>query len=119
MVKFACKGKKLLIFKEKVYFFFRSEEVLNYIVHIIHYSGDDFTSHENPYTRITNVEFGHPGVNFTSVFVRIFCTKFWQQKLLRFEVLSPKILYEKCVRKTLMKLTAVESFFNHTKHKRK
>ncbi len=29
MVKFACLSKKLLIFKEKVYFFFRSEEVLH------------------------------------------------------------------------------------------
>ncbi len=47
----------------------------------------------------------------STFYLHIFCTKFWHQKLQKlcfgFEIFGAKISYEKCTRKTLMKLTAV------------
>jgi len=53
-------------------------------------------------------------------YVRVFCTKFWRQKLqswpLGIEILAPKILYKKRTHKMLMKLTPALSI-NNSLHK--
>ncbi len=69
-----------------------------------------------------------PGVNFINILIRVFCTKFWCQKLqswvLGLKFSGTKILYKNRSCKLLMKLTAGVIFtniffkaFKHEDHK--